>query len=217
MIVIMSLVVVALFFVLFIVILFALLDYMDFLKIPVVKADVLQANSYIAFTFQGALADAGVCTEYSINMIKSITGRIFLFPQIYCLYHNSTDENQLSANVRYTLLFPVDTVEGLRERINASPDKNKLLVIKVPSLRVASSSFTYRNFLSYSLGQIRIYPFITKYARENGIIDTSTVLECYGVGEPIKYHLVLEHQEYFAGLREMEPIIVDSEFRKNHV
>lgn len=89
------------------------------------------------------------------------------------------------------------------------------------------SSFTYRNFLSYSLGQIRMlgnflliisrYPFITKYARENGIIDTSTVLECYGVGEPIKYHLVLEHQEYFAGLREMEPIIVDSEFRKNHV
>ena len=89
------------------------------------------------------------------------------------------------------------------------------------------SSFTYRNFLSYSLGQIRMlgnflliisrYPFITKYARENGIIDTSTVLECYGVGETIKYHLVLEHQEYFAGLREMEPIIVDSEFRKNHV
>ena len=81
--------------------------------------------------------------------------------------------------------------------------------------------------MSYSLGQIRMfghlllvrtrYPFITKYAKENGITDTSTVLECYGIGEPIKYHLVLEHQETFACLREMKPIVVDSAFRKNHV
>ena len=71
--------------------------------------------------------------------------------------------------------------------------------------------------LDHFLLIIARYPFITKYARENGITDTSTVLECYGIGEPIKYHLVLEHQEYFAGLREMQPIVVDSAFRKNHV
>lgn len=61
------------------------------------------------------------------------------------------------------------------------------------------------------------YPFITKYARENGITDTSTVLECYAIGEPIKYHLVLEYPEYFAVLREMKPIVVDSTFRKTHM
>ncbi|KAK8812876.1 hypothetical protein WA538_005150, partial [Blastocystis sp. DL] len=210
----MSLVVALLGFVLFIVLLVALLDYMDFFKKPVIKADILQANTYIAFTFRGTLGDITLCTRYALKEIRKVTGRINYFPKIYCLYHNHEDVNPATNTIQYTLLFPVDSVSGLKEKIDQSEKKDSLFLFSLPSLRIASTSFTFRNFLSYSLGQMRIYPFITKYARKNGITDTNTVLECYSTDNPIIYSLVLEKTELFDVLRNRSPVLVDQIFRR---
>lgn len=58
------------------------------------------------------------------------------------------------------------------------------------------------------------YPFITKYARKNGITDTNTVLECYSTDNPIIYSLVLEKTELFDVLRNRSPVLVDQIFRR---
>ena len=50
------------------------------------------------------------------------------------------------------------------------------------------------------------YPSITKYAKENGIEDTSVILESYAMDKPIMYHMALEHTEVFKTIRNMKAI-----------
>ena len=109
----------------------------------------------------------------------------------------------------------------------------------IPSLRVASyvilqgtyfifsSSFPYHNFLSYAMGQMRVYrffcivlvtiryPSIIKYAKENGIEDTSVILESYAMDKPIIYNMALEHTELFNTLRSMKATSAASVLNRN--
>ena len=72
--------------------------------------------------------------------------------------------------------------------------------------------------MSYVLGQIRMYckcwesicryPFIQRYAKQNGITDVSTVIEAYESNKPIRYYLFLEKTELLNPLREMNHIDV---------
>lgn len=80
--------------------------------------------------------------------IRKVTGRINYFPQIYCLYHNHADINPATSRendwgpsidvIQYTLLFPVNSVSGLKEKIDQSEKKDSLFLFSIPSLRIAS-------------------------------------------------------------------------------
>lgn len=80
--------------------------------------------------------------------MRGTIGRIFLFPEIICVYHNRPNEAQFScrcsfslsrlANSKFTIMFPIDDVKGLKEKIDASPRKGELFMLYLPSIRVAS-------------------------------------------------------------------------------
>ena len=201
----MSIVVLILLLILCIVLCMAFLDYMGFLRIPEVKAGYIQENNYIVFSFQGSLADLTRCTEYALIQISKSLGRPYYFPKIMCCYHNIDAENAALSAVRISLLFPINDINGLSEKIASTPSHN-LQLFHLPSLRVASSSFPYRNALSYTLGQIRIYPFIIRFAKQNGITDTSVVVETYETDKSILYSLVLEKTELFNPFQSMPTI-----------
>lgn len=59
-------------------------------------------------------------------------------------------------------------------------------------------------------GITRRYPCIIKYAKENGIEDTSVILESYGMDKPIMYHMLLEHTEMLKSIQEMRAIPASS-------
>ena len=50
------------------------------------------------------------------------------------------------------------------------------------------------------------YPFIQRFAKQNGITDVSTVIEAYETDKPIRYYLFLEKTEMVDPLRKMKPI-----------
>ena len=50
------------------------------------------------------------------------------------------------------------------------------------------------------------YPFIQRFAKQNGITDVSTVIEAYETNKPIRYYLFLEKTEMVDPLRKMKPI-----------
>ena len=79
----------------------------------------------------------------------------------------------------------------------------------IPSF-MSSSTFPFHNLLSYSLGQIRIYPFLSRFAKKNGVEDTSVIIEAYEANQPIHYYLVLEKLNLFTVLKNEEPIPVTS-------
>ena len=88
-----------------------------------------------------------------------------------------------------------------------------------------SSEFAFNNFLSYALGQIRMYsfcqvfipsyPFIQRFAKQNGISDVSTVIEVYETDNPIRYYLLLEKTELLDPLRVALPITLRREMYRN--
>ena len=39
---------------------------------------------------------------------------------------------------KFTIMFPIDEVEGLKQKIDLSPRKDELFMFHLPSLRVAS-------------------------------------------------------------------------------
>ena len=53
---------------------------------------------------------------------------------------------------------------------------------------------------------ISSYPFIQRFAKQNGITDVSTVIEAYETNKPIRYYLFLEKTEMVDPLRKMKPI-----------
>lgn len=125
-----------------------------------------------------------------------------------------------------TLLFPVADKPELLRKLISCPNRNQLTEFSLPDIRVAwliilmiiiySSQFTFHNFLSYALGQIRMYyttvlvitsyPYIQRFAKQNGINDVSTVIEAYEQDKPIRYYLFLEKTELLNTLREAKPI-----------
>ena len=50
------------------------------------------------------------------------------------------------------------------------------------------------------------YPFIQRFAKQNGISDVSTVIEVYETDNPIRYYLLLEKSELLDPLRQALPI-----------
>ena len=72
--------------------------------------------------------------SFSLRFIVCITTMLMRISYLV----NSCLNCEILGNVRYTLLFPIDTVTGLRERIESSPNLSKLFTLTVPSLRVAS-------------------------------------------------------------------------------
>lgn len=101
-----------------------------------------------AFTFQGTLGDITLCTRYALKEIRKVTGRINYFPQIYCFYHSHENVNPATSRkgsldsqtdvIQYTLLFPVNSISGLKEKIDKSEKKDSLFLFSIPSLRIAS-------------------------------------------------------------------------------
>lgn len=53
---------------------------------------------------------------------------------------------------------------------------------------------------------ITSYPYIQRFAKQNGINDVSTVIEAYEQDKPIRYYLFLEKTELLNTLREAKPI-----------
>ena len=196
----MSIVVILLIFTLCFLLCAAFLDYMGFLKIPEVKANTIPGDTYIVYTFQGTLGDLTRYTECALKQIEKSLGKPCVFPKILCFYHSASELNPI-ASIRFSLLFPV-SAEGVSEQLS-SLLRHDLFLFTLPTLRVASSSFSYRNTLSYALGQIRIYPFIINFSKQNGITDTSVVVETYEKDQPITYSVVLERTELFNTLRSM--------------
>lgn len=70
-------------------------------------------------------------------------------------------------NNKMTLLFPIADKPELLRKLISCPNRNQLTEFSLPDIRVAwlmflvmiihSSQFTFHNFLSYALGQIRMY------------------------------------------------------------
>ena len=60
------------------------------------------------------------------------------------------------------------------------------------------------------MGQIRVYPFILRFAKNSGIEDVSTMIEVYETNQPIRYYLVLEKTNLFDLLRNGHAVPVDS-------
>lgn len=50
------------------------------------------------------------------------------------------------------------------------------------------------------------YPYIQRFAKQNGIDDVSTVIEAYEQDKPIRYYLFLEKTDLLNTLREAKPI-----------
>lgn len=97
-------------------IVFAFLDYMDFLSYPRslafysqeagsesgdtpgehIHVDGVKIVSFASvFTFQGSLADITRCTEYSLNRIKTVLGKSFFFPKLFLFFQNDPQETQV--------------------------------------------------------------------------------------------------------------------------
>ncbi|OAO13239.1 hypothetical protein AV274_5085 [Blastocystis sp. ATCC 50177/Nand II] len=191
-----------------IVLVFAFLDYMDFLKKPEVKVDTLEGDTYIVYTFQGSLADTTRCTEYALNHMKFVLGRLFYFPKVLCFYHSLPEGNQIPG--KFTLMFPIGDKPVLQKLLADLSDKKLLTVFQTPALRAITSSYPYHNLLSYSLGQIRVHPSILRFAKTSGIEDVSTMIEVYETNQPIRYYLILEKTNLFDLLRNGYVISADS-------
>ena len=49
---------------------------------------------------------------------------------------------------KFTIMFPIDEVEGLKQKIDLSPRKDELFMFHLPSLRVASYVKLWENVVS---------------------------------------------------------------------
>ena len=103
----------------------------------------------------------------------------------------------------------LNDVPELLAKAKALPKSSDYTVITLPKSRAVSGTFVHRNFLSFMLGPMKVYPAITKFMNETLIKPVGCIELYHSDKQPIEYLMYIDNEKVFEEMKKTTFIAAD--------